>query len=144
MIFDGEYLYDYRIKGKEYIKGILKFDGKYLYNKKYDGKGFDDNGKVIYELINGNGKVKEYNDNNILIFEGEYLNGLRNGKGKEYNYKVLVFEGEYLNGRKNGYGKEYFNFLGKLKFEGFFLNDMKKGKGIEYDIFGHKIFEGEY
>ena len=21
---------------------------------------------------------------------------------------------------------------------------MKKGKGIEYDIFGHKIFEGEY
>ena len=119
--YEGEYLYDYRIKGKEYIKGILKFDGKYLYNKKYDGKGFDDNGKVIYELINGNGKVKEYNDNNILIFEGEYLNG-----------------------RKNGYGKEYFNFLGKLKFEGFFLNDMKKGKGIEYDIFGHKIFEGEY
>ena len=144
LIFDGEYLYDYRIKGKEYIKGILKFDGKYLYNKKYDGKGFDDNGKVIYELINGNGKVKEYNDNNILIFEGEYLNGLRNGKGKEYEDKVLIFEGEYLNGRKNGYGKEYFNFLGKLKFEGFFLNDMKKGKGIEYDIFGHKIFEGEY
>ena len=27
-------------------------------------------------------KGKEYNSNGILIFEGEYLNGKRNGKGK--------------------------------------------------------------
>ena len=38
-----------------------------------------------------------------LIFEGEYLNGERNGKGKEYNYDGrLIFEGEYLNGKKTG------------------------------------------
>ena len=38
-----------------------------------------------------------------LIFEGEYLNELRNGKGKEYNNEgIIVFEGEYLNGLKNG------------------------------------------
>ena len=37
----------------------------------------------------------------ILIFEGEYLNGKRNGKGKEYNKEgKLIFEGEYLNGFK--------------------------------------------
>ena len=36
------------------------------------------------------------------MFEGEYLNGLRNGKGKEYNSKGdLIFEGEYLNGERN-------------------------------------------
>ena len=29
------------------------------------------------------------------MFEGEYLNGERNGKGKEYNWNVdLIFEGE--------------------------------------------------
>ena len=39
----------------------------------------------IYELIKGTGKIKEYNDNGKLIFEGEYLNGERNGKGKIYN-----------------------------------------------------------
>ena len=34
-----------------------------------------------------------------LIFEGEYLNGQRNGKGKKYDrYGNLIFEGEYLNG----------------------------------------------
>ena len=68
------------------------------------------NGKLIFEgeYLNGkrNGKGKEYNDNNELIFEGEYLNGKRNGKGKEYDYNgKLIFEGEYLNGKKwNGKG----------------------------------------
>ena len=32
------------------------------------------------------------------MFEGEYLNGKRNGKGREYNDEILIFEGEYLNG----------------------------------------------
>ena len=39
-----------------------------------------------------------------MIFEGEYLNGMKNGKGKEYEGK-LIFEGEYLNGMRNGQGK---------------------------------------
>ena len=45
-----------------------------------------------------------------MIFEGEYLNGHRNGEGKEYFYfdSKLKFEGEYLNGQRNGKGKEYF------------------------------------
>ena len=43
-----------------------------------------------------------------LIFEGEYLNGKRNGKWKAYNENnILIFEGEYINGERNGKGKEY-------------------------------------
>ena len=45
--------------------------------------------------------MKEYNLNNKLKFEGEYVNGERNGKGKEYFKNELIFEGEYLN-EKNG------------------------------------------
>ena len=42
------------------------------------------------------------------MFEGEYLNGRKNGKGKEYNiHGYLIFEGEYLNGKRNGKGKIY-------------------------------------
>ena len=49
--------------------------------------------------------------NDVLIYEGEYLNGKRNGKGKEYNYinNEVEFEGEYLNGKRNGKGKEYYD-----------------------------------
>ena len=36
-----------------------------------------------------------------MCFEGEYLNGIKNGKGKEYNSRTFeVFEGEYLKGKK--------------------------------------------
>ena len=48
-------------------------------------------------MVKGNGKVKEYH-NDVLIFEGEYLNGRKNEKGKEYDDKngILMFEGEYI------------------------------------------------
>ena len=78
-----------------------------------------------------------------MIFEGDYLNGKRNGKGKEYNENGLIFEGEYYNGKRwNGYGKEY-DSQNQLIFEGEHLNGERNGKGKEYneDIL---IFEGEY
>ena len=41
-----------------------------------------------------------------FLYEGDYLNGKRNGKGKEYyNNGKQKFEGKYLNGNRNG--KEY-------------------------------------
>ena len=65
-------------------------------------------------------KGKEY-DFGELIFEGENLNGERNGKGKEYDYKDnLEFEDEYI------YSKKYkgkviirvkYNFKVNLKIE---------------------------
>ena len=92
-------------KGKEFYKnGNLKFEGEFLYNHKIKGKEYDINGKLIYEgeyFDVRNGKGKEYLDNR-LIFEGEYLNGRRwKGIGKEYNNKnKLIFEGEYLDGQR--------------------------------------------
>ena len=79
----------------------MEFEGEYLYDIKWNGKGFDENGNIIYELINGNGKVKEYDFCGKLRFEGEYLNGKKHGKGKEYDYYGdLLFEGDYLNGER--------------------------------------------
>ena len=43
-----------------------------------------------------------------LEYEGEYLNGKRNGKGKEYNFfGMLEYEREFLNGKRKGNGKEF-------------------------------------
>ena len=63
---------------------------------------------------------------------GEYKNGERNVKGKEYDYKNnLRFECEYENGERNGKGKEY-DYNGKLLFEGEYLNG-KKWNGTGYN-----------
>ena len=51
--------------------------------------------------VERHGKEKEYDyEKGELIFEGEYLNGKRNGKSKEYYYDDLVFEGEYSDGER--------------------------------------------
>ena len=46
-------------------------------------------------------------------------------------------EGEYLNGKRNGKGKEYYE-NGNIKFEGEYLNG-KKSEGIGYDIKGNEV-----
>ena len=38
--------------------GELIFEGEYLNNKKWNGKKYDEKSNIIYELINGNGKIK--------------------------------------------------------------------------------------
>ena len=116
-----------------------------------------------YKIGGINGKGIEYIlYTNYLVFEGEYLNKKRNGKGKEYFFNKLIFEGEYLNGKRNGKGKEYYED-GKPLFEGEYLNGEKwngkgyykngniefqiengNGKGKEYNYFGELKFEGEY
>ncbi len=100
-----------------------------LYSEKY----------IIYESKD---KGKEYRcDNDELIFEGEYLNGKRNGKGKEYDHDGgIKYEGEYLNGKRNGKGKEY--SLEEV-YEGEYKNGERNGKGKEYS-YGKLSFEGEY
>ena len=103
--FEGEYLNGKRWngKGKEYDRyDKLRFEGEYLNGKRWNGKGYDENNNITYELKNGKGFVKEYDElTGKLRFEGEYLNGERNGKGKEYyDNGKLIFEGEYLNGKR--------------------------------------------
>ena len=96
---------------------------------------------IEYELKNGKGLLKEYDEHDNVKFEGEYLNGEKNGKGKEYDMQgKLRFEGNYINGEKNGKGKEYYN--GDLKFEGEYINGYKR-KGREY-IKGILVYEGYF
>jgi len=91
---------------------------------------------IVYEEI---GKGKEYNWNDELLFEGEYLNG------KRWNEKRYVLNNNitYILKEGKGYFKEY-NNEGELRFKGEYLNGDKNGKGKEYNRNGDKIFEGEY
>ena len=61
------------------------------------------------------------------MYEGEFYEGIYNGKGKAYNYSgFLVFEGEYLEGKRwNGKGKEY-NDDNELLFKIEYINGEEK------------------
>ena len=117
-----------------------------------------------YTLYKGIGIWKEFNSSDDkLIYEGNFLNGQRNGKGKEYDKKGrIIFEGEYLKGKRwdgifqnyydNGnilYDCEYIN--GKINGIGYDINNtivnfICEGKGVikEYNDYGDLVYEGEY
>ena len=93
-----------------------------------------------YKLFNGiavtieeNGKAIEYdNYNDIIIFEGEFKQGKKNGKGKEYNSDgKMIYEGEFLYGKRHGRGKEY-DGDGLLIYDGEYSSNERHGKGKEY------------
>ena len=95
LLFEGNYLHNKRHgKGQEYNKnGELIFEGEYLYNNKYNGKGYDEDGNKISSIRYGKGYVKKYDYYGNLEFSGEYLNGERNGKGKEYyDYMIIIIK----------------------------------------------------
>ena len=75
----------------------------------YNGIWYDKNGNKQSEIKNGNGKGKEYYNNGLVEFEGEYLNG------KKWNGKWLIYENVF-----------------RLKYENEYINGEKKGKMIEY------------
>jgi len=115
-----------------------------IYGKRYGlGKEYDCNDKMIFEgeyLFNKKWNGKGYDDNNNIIYE--LING--NGKAKEINNDGKpIYEGEYLNGQKNGKGKGY-DYKGNLEYEGEYLNGKRNGKGKEYGYKGRLEFEGEY
>ena len=122
LIFKGIYMDGERWNGKqikylnnlafelEYISGVRLYQNEAI--EKYDY-----NNNFITDLDFFTGKIKE-SYNNIQIFDGEYKDGLRNGKGIEYNIEgKIIFEGEYFNGKRKGKGKEFDN-NGKIIFEG--------------------------
>ena len=76
------------------------YEGKFKDGKRWNGKGKE--GKYILDLN----------------FEEKYKDGKRwNGYWKEFKYGKLIFSGEYLNGKRNGTGKEYY-YHGLLSFDG--------------------------
>ena len=146
----GKLIFKYELKNgkkegkvEEYNKytGDIIFSGHYL-NGKRNGNGIE------YKIPNEKGKYHYYSsrdDELKKIFEGEYINGQRK-KGKEYNYEGnLIYEGEYQNNKKNGKGKFYHDCDSKkIKYEGEILNGKEHGKGIEYDIYEQQTYEGEF
>ena len=132
-------LLNYKFYSGKYIIFGDNGEGKeyFGYNDELFLEGLFVNGEILNPYIvdlfyfkNENGLTKEYFDG-ILEYEGEYLHGKRNGRGREfYSDGKLKFEGEYLNGERNGKGKEFYN--GKLLFEGEYLNGKRNGKGVEY------------
>ncbi len=110
--------------------------------------------------INGFGKYR-YADS--IIYEGEWKNGMNEGKGKIFYKNGDIYEGEFKAGMRDGQGKynaksgivvtgTYIKnnlvngtmlFTNGFKYEGSFLNDEFSGKGKAISPEG-EVYEGSW
>ena len=52
-------------------------------------------------------KVNYIYINKTIIYDGKWLNGKKNGFGKEYNgNEIIIYEGCFKEDKRNGIGKE--------------------------------------
>ena len=98
------------------------------------------------KLVKYNKSLQEIMDISLInykIYSGRFIEYETKNKGEEYDAYTnkLIFSGHYLNGERNGNGKEYYKD-GKIKFEGEFSNGKRHGKGKEYYGYGQLKFEG--
>ena len=130
MLFEGEFKNnEYNGKGKYYENNILKLDGIFKDNEIINGKLYLAN-KTYYignfKDYKPNGKGKIFDENEKLIYEGDFIDGEFEGKGKQI-FDFGYYEGEFKNDDYNGKGKYYENNI--LKLDGIFKdNEIIKGK----------------
>lgn len=102
------------------------------------------NNEVVKKLKEiQNSKMKEYNDNQDLVYEGGYSNALkRNGEGKEYSNGVLVYSGNWLDDEKDGMGVSYKN--NRMLYQGEWKHNLPYGKGFLLNEDGSILHSGEW
>ena len=154
IIYEGEYANGKRNgKGKEYIyNAIFIFEKINIKNQIYEKKSEEEEENMYYK-----DNENEYPE---LIFEGEFLNGLKwngkmylkdevifelnNGEGViklYYPNGCMKFEGKYKNGKING-EVNFYNEDGKIAFQKEYINGIKwNGKG--YDKYTNISYEFE-
>jgi len=127
-------------KGKTYTNdGILLFSGMFKkdekngYGSSYyaDGNGLKYNGNFKNGNYNGKGTLYDFFGYHEV---GNFLNGERHGKIKEYNDDngKIVSIHTWKNGVNDGIGYLYFP-NGKVLFKGYFKDKKREGKGVEYN-----------
>ena len=117
-------------KEKEEIKEYKEEKIKNNEIEKNKKKVYENGEYYIGDFLNGlkHGKGKLYYKDNTIKYEGDFANDKYEGKGK-YIYKSGNFYiGDFLNGLRHGKGIEYYK-NNTIKYEGNLVNDEYEGKG---------------
>ncbi len=108
--------HNYEEKELFYPDGTIMYQGGVKKNDFghdiYDGKGtlFDQEGEPLYE--------------------GEFVNHMKQGNGIMYLKGQLIYQGEFIQNKKQGNGILYKD--GHIHYEGHFRNDLMDGYGVLY------------
>lgn len=98
-------------------------------------------GEFYHNKLTGKGKLLD-RDNNI-IYDGDVVNGKRQGIGSSYVNNLLQYTGEFNNDVINGHGIGFNDKKLKI-YEGNWVNGMMSGRGNAYDASGVINYMGSW
>ena len=88
------------------------------------------------------GKGEEYDENGLLVYAGEFSDGVRSGEGRLYEAGVLTYEGAFSGGLANGEGTAYQD--GVKCYQGGFADGLYQGEGVAYHPNGQRAYAGSF
>lgn len=155
---NGDYIYtgfwhNNKRKGKAFIideqRSVYKLQDASSFVSDFGvvtGKGLFKNTKgETYEgfLNNGilEGKGSYTNTHTKEKFLGDFVNGVKHGKGEQAVLNKFKYVGEFVQGKKQGKG--VIKYSNGSVYKGDFLNDMKHGKGAMLTVKNAK-YEGDF
>ena len=90
--------------------------------------------------FDGYGKFKYKNLGEV--YEGQFINGKRQGIGKYFYKNGDIYEGYWMDDMRNGYG--YIKFFNGDWYQGMFVKDIRHGIGIYFEQKGFEYYLGEW
>ena len=116
------------------LNGVANGEGELMINNKFKYTGnFDNN------LPNKKGKLLNYIDN--TIYEGDIVNGKKEGKGNIKFTDGTIYDGDFIDDKYEGKGK--ITFTNGCSYEGEFHNNKIDGKG-KYIYSDGKEYNGDF
>lgn len=88
------------------------------------------------------GKGKEYDEDGLLLYEGQFVDGVYEGDGNLYEAGALVYSGAFSGGLANGMGTAYSD--GFKCYDGAFVEGLYQGEGTEYYPDGTVKYRGSF
>lgn len=88
------------------------------------------------------GRGREYDQEGLMTYEGNFVDGQRSGTGSLYEGGVLVYEGDFAAGAATGMGTAYDG--GSKCYEGAFLDGVYEGEGTQYRSDGSVSYKGSF
>ncbi len=165
-IFENAHKSSFNGKAKIYFSNGSIYEGEIVQGQ-FNGYGelsFSYNWRIAGDFLNGNIKNgKIYDENKLLIFEGEFNEDTSFKSGTRYYENGDIYKGEFLDGLTDGYGiykyengdilegefENGFIFNGRIEYksgiiyEGEMENMIPHGIGTKM-IFENTVYEGSF
>ncbi|MBQ3076563.1 MAG: hypothetical protein IJC43_01770, partial [Clostridia bacterium] len=117
------------------------YSGKVILYHEEDKQTVRFEGRLEEGVIQGKGKA--FDEHGLLVYSGDFVDGVYHGEGTLAADGALLYEGDFAEGRYEGEGKLY-GASERLLYDGTFVDGLYDGKGKLYGPGESLLYDGTF